>query len=89
MPGGEGGRPLGIQVTQVPAQPVLDPGPLGDQVLAVADQQLELPGPPIQAGLGQLRFLRWRAQPIRHAGCMPWWRPQSGLPSRWWAAAPW
>jgi hypothetical protein len=40
----------------VPAQPVLDPGALGDQVLTVIYEQLELPGRLIQLGGGQVGF---------------------------------
>jgi hypothetical protein len=44
----------------VPAQPVDDPGPLGDQVVAVVDQQAQLAGGPVQprgwqVGLPQCR----------------------------------
>jgi hypothetical protein len=35
---------LGPQLVQVPAQAVLDPGALGDEVLAVVDEQLDLLG---------------------------------------------
>jgi hypothetical protein len=41
---------------QVPAQPIDHPGPLGDQVVAVVDQQLELAGGAVQPGGGQLGF---------------------------------
>jgi hypothetical protein len=52
-----GGRRDGrVELMQVPAQPVDDPGPLGDQVVAVVDQQPDLPGGPVHPGGGQLRF---------------------------------
>ena len=41
---------------EVPAQPIDDPGPLGDQVVAVVDQQPDLPGGTVQPGHRQLRF---------------------------------
>jgi hypothetical protein len=41
---------------QVPAQPVDRPGAFGDQVLAVVDQQLDLPGRLVMAGGGQVGF---------------------------------
>jgi hypothetical protein len=37
-----GQRELGPAVVQQPAQPVLDPRALGDQVLAVVEQELDL-----------------------------------------------
>jgi hypothetical protein len=52
VPGGQHGRPLGIQVMRVPAQSVLNPCALGDQVLAVADQQLDLPAGPSRRAWG-------------------------------------
>jgi hypothetical protein len=33
-----------VQLVQVPTQPVDRPGAFGDQVLAMVDQQLDLPG---------------------------------------------
>ena len=41
---------------EVPAQPIDDPGPLSDQVVAVVNQQAELAGGPVQLGGGQLGF---------------------------------
>ena len=41
---------------EVPAQPIDDPGPLGDQVVAMVDQQPDLPGGTVQPGHRQLRF---------------------------------
>jgi hypothetical protein len=38
---------------EVPAQPVDDPGPLGDQVVAVVDQELDLAGGAVQPGGGR------------------------------------
>jgi hypothetical protein len=35
---------VGVELVQVPAQPADRPGALGDQLLAVVDQQLDLPG---------------------------------------------
>jgi hypothetical protein len=35
---------VGVELVQVPAQPVDRPGAFGDQVLAMVDQQLDLPG---------------------------------------------
>ena len=32
-----------LELVQVPAQPVLDPGPLGNEIVAVVDQQPDLP----------------------------------------------
>jgi hypothetical protein len=65
---------------QVPAQPVLDPGPLGDQVLAVAEQQLDLPGGAVLAAVGQVGFLQRHPS---HRECIDGmrlaWNP-AGLP---------
>jgi hypothetical protein len=41
---------------EMPAQPIDDAGPLGDQVVAVVDQQPDLPGGTVQPGHRQLRF---------------------------------
>jgi hypothetical protein len=58
-----GGRRYGrVELMEVPAQPVDDPGPLGDQVVAVVDQQPELAGGPVQLGGGQLGL------PLRRPG---------------------
>jgi hypothetical protein len=66
-PGGDAtqagaGEPAGgvfqvrVQLVQMPAQPVDLPGPLGDQVLTMVDQQLDLPGRLVMTGGGQIGF---------------------------------
>jgi hypothetical protein len=45
---------LGVDLVQVPAQPVLDPGPLADQVLAVVDEQPQLPASALELRGGQV-----------------------------------
>jgi len=49
------GLPGRVEFVQVPAQPVDDPGALGDEVLAVADQQPNLTSG-AEAGGGQVRL---------------------------------
>jgi hypothetical protein len=41
---------------EVPAQPIDDPGPLGEGVVTMVDQQPDLPGGTVQPGHRQLRF---------------------------------
>jgi hypothetical protein len=48
------GSRSGVELVQVPAQPVDRPGGFGDQVLAMVDQQLDLPGRLVLAGGGQI-----------------------------------
>jgi hypothetical protein len=47
---------------QVPAQPVLDPGPLADEVLAVVDEQPQLPARSLELSGGQLGLADRRAR---------------------------
>ncbi|MFJ4790036.1 hypothetical protein [Streptomyces sp. NPDC088794] len=45
----------GVDLAQVPAQSLDDPGSLGNQVIAMVDEQADLPGGTVQAGNGQVR----------------------------------
>jgi hypothetical protein len=51
---------VGVQLMQVPAQPVARPGGLGNQVLALVDQQLDLPGRLVKTGGGQVGLAQGR-----------------------------
>ena len=46
--------PGGVELVEVPAQPVDAPGAFGDQVLPVIDQQAQLPGGTVELGDGQV-----------------------------------
>jgi hypothetical protein len=41
-----------VELVQVPAQPVDDPGPFGNQIIAVVGQQTNVAGRPIESGGG-------------------------------------
>jgi hypothetical protein len=50
----QGALKLGAQLEQMPAQPVHGPGPLGDEILAVIEQQADLHRPLVQVRDGEL-----------------------------------
>lgn len=56
-----GGKQLALELVQVPAKPLLDATALGDQVLAVIDQQANLALGTGQPGAGQVGLLQGRA----------------------------
>src|SRR3954447_14270613 len=83
---------LGPAVVQQPPQPVLDPGALPDQVLAMVEQELDLPLGAVKPQRSAVsrrppQALRWR-RPARRSGrsCRPGAGPAVGQPSG--AAAP-
>lgn len=66
----------GVQLVQLPTQPALQPGALGDEVAAVVGEQLDLPRGPVQLGGRQVglaqRGVRDRQRSSRSD--LPGWR---------------
>src|SRR4030095_8036754 len=56
--GAGGDVEVGVEVVQGPAQPVDQPGALGDEVVTVVDEQLQLAGGGVVAGHGQVGSAR-------------------------------